>query len=133
MSVGDMDNANVNMKRRKRWRNARPCLEAGKESQRRTVTTADSVTVLFPANSFSGVGTCPHSEWSEVQFCTCPQLRWSEVFQSMLSFFYIITWQIPPECSAQLMVLARTLLYYSVVVARYILYYSVVVARSILY
>ena len=42
--------------------------------------------------------------------------------QSMLSIFYIITWQIPPECSAQLMVLARTLLYYSVVVARSILY-----------
>src|ERR1700720_1553184 len=41
----------------------------------------ESVTVLFGSglSSFRGVGTCPHSEWSEVQPCTCPQLGWSEV------------------------------------------------------
>jgi hypothetical protein len=40
-----------------------------------------SVTVLLRSvlSPFRGVGTCPHSEWSEVQIFTCPQFGWSEV------------------------------------------------------
>jgi hypothetical protein len=35
-------------------------------SLRRILTTADGE--KSERNSFSGVGTCPHSEWSEVRF-----------------------------------------------------------------